>query len=109
MSPAVAARIPPLKPRHLQAHPVSAGMSPDNEEGAPMEMLPDVVDETTALEKVASGFVFTEGPLWDPAGFFYFVDVRDNALFKITLGQQPEKVRTTQGGNGLTFDLQGRL
>ena len=65
--------------------------------------------ETTGLEKVASGFVFTEGPLWHPDGFFYFVDVRTSLLYRITLGQKPEKIRETQGGNGTTFDLQGRL
>jgi gluconolactonase len=42
-------------------------------------------------------------------GFFYFVDVRTSALYRVTLGQPHQKVRDTVGGNGLTFDLQGRL
>jgi gluconolactonase len=65
--------------------------------------------ETTALQQVATGFVFTEGPLWHPDGFFYFVDVRSNGLYRLVLGRSAEKVRDTQGGNGTTFDLQGRL
>jgi gluconolactonase len=65
--------------------------------------------ETTKFEKVAGGFVFTEGPVWHPDGFFYFVDVRSSDLFRIRLGQPHELVRKTQGGNGTTFDLQGRL
>lgn len=73
-----------------------------------MAGLSDVL-ETTHFEKVADGFVFTEGPLWHPDGFFYFVDVRGNKLFRITLGQPHELLRETEGGNGLTFDLQGRL
>ncbi len=73
-----------------------------------METLTDLL-ETTKLERVASGFVFTEGPLWHPDGFFWFVDIRDNKLFRMVLGQKPELVRETQGGNGTTFDLQGRL
>ncbi len=73
-----------------------------------METLSDIL-ETTAFEKVAGGFVFTEGPLWHPDGFFYFVDVRDSKLFRITLGSSHSLVRETKGGNGLTFDLQGRL
>ena len=73
-----------------------------------METLTDVL-ETTAFEKVAGGFVFTEGPVWHPDGFFYFVDVRDNKLFSIAPGQQHKLVRQTTGGNGTTFDLQGRL
>ena len=65
--------------------------------------------ETTVLDKIATGFVFTEGPVWHPDGFFYFVDIRSNLLYRMVLGQKPERVRTTLGGNGTTFDLQGRL
>jgi gluconolactonase len=64
---------------------------------------------TSGLERVATGFVFTEGPLWHPDGFFYFVDVRASRLYRIVLGQPAELVRETRGGNGTTFDLQGRL
>lgn len=70
--------------------------------------LPDVL-ETTDAEKVATGFVFTEGPLWHPDDFWYFVDLRPNRLHRVKLGQKPELVRNTEGGNGTTFDLQGRL
>ena len=73
-----------------------------------MTTLNDVL-ETTQLQKVAGGMIFTEGPLWHPDGFFYFVDIRTDSLYRMTLGQAPEKVRTTEGGNGTTFDLQGRL
>lgn len=73
-----------------------------------MTTLSDIL-ERSALEKVASGFVFTEGPVWHPDGFFYFVDIRSNLLYRMVLGQSAEKVRTTLGGNGTTFDLQGRL
>ena len=65
--------------------------------------------ETTGAERVASGFVFTEGPLWHPDDFWYFVDIRQNKLMHLTLGKAPELVRITQGGNGTSFDLQGRL
>ena len=73
-----------------------------------MAKMSDIL-ETTALEKVAGGFVFTEGPLWHPDGFFYFVDIRQNLLYRMVLGQKAEVVRKTIGGNGTTFDLQGRL
>jgi gluconolactonase len=66
--------------------------------------------ETTQAERLATGFVFTEGPLWHPDGFYYFVDVRASMLYRITPGRPPEVVREkTGGGNGTTFDLQGRL
>jgi gluconolactonase len=66
--------------------------------------------ETTEAERLATGFVFTEGPLWHPEGFYYFVDVRSSVLYRMTPGRAPEVVRDkTGGGNGTTFDLHGRL
>jgi gluconolactonase len=66
--------------------------------------------ETTQAERLATGFGFTEGPLWHPDGFYYFVDIRRNALHRLTPGKEPELVRGNTGeGNGTTFDLQGRL
>ncbi|HEV8640657.1 MAG TPA: SMP-30/gluconolactonase/LRE family protein [Methylomirabilota bacterium] len=66
--------------------------------------------ETTEAERLATGFVFTEGPLWHPDGFFYFVDIRASVLYRLTPGRAPQVVRDkTGGGNGTTFDLQGRL
>ncbi len=70
--------------------------------------LPEVLDTTDAVT-VASGFTFTEGPLWHPDDFWYFVDLRPNRLHKVKIGQKAELVRNTEGGNGTTFDLQGRL
>ncbi len=70
--------------------------------------LPEVLETTEAVRE-ATGFTFTEGPLWHPDDFWYFVDLRPNRLHKIKLGQKPELVRNTEGGNGTTFDLQGRL
>jgi gluconolactonase len=70
--------------------------------------LPDVL-ETTEAERLATGFIFTEGPLWHPDGYWYFVDLRRNRLHRMRPGQAPELFRETQGGNGTTFDLEGRL
>lgn len=70
--------------------------------------LPDIL-ETTEAQRLATGFVFTEGPLWHPDGYYYFVDIRTNRLYRMTPGQAPEVVRETGGGNGTTFDLEGRL
>ena len=66
--------------------------------------------DATPAQRLATGFVFTEGPLWHPDGFFYFVDVRASMLYRLTPGGAPEVVREkTGGGNGTTFDLQGWL
>ena len=70
----------------------------------------DTILETKDAARLATGFVFTEGPLWHPDGFYYFVDVRSSVLYRIVPGRAPEVVREkTGGGNGTTFDLQGRL
>jgi gluconolactonase len=66
--------------------------------------------ETKDAQRLATGFAFTEGPLWHPDGFYYFVDIRRSNLHRLTPGKEPELVRANTGeGNGTTFDLQGRL
>ena len=70
----------------------------------------DAVLETTNAERLATGFVFTEGPLWHPDGYYYFADVRASMFYRLRPGQTPETVRSNTGeGNGTTFDLEGRL
>ena len=72
----------------------------------------DQIVESSEAECLATGFVFTEGPLWHPDGYWLFVDVRrePGAIFKLTPGGQPEIYREpSNGSNGLTFDLAGRL
>ncbi len=72
----------------------------------------DQIVEAGAAERVATGFVFTEGPLWHPEGYWLFVDVRrePGAIFRLAPGGEPEIFREpSNGSNGLTFDLQGRL
>jgi gluconolactonase len=35
------------------------------------------------LETVATGFGFTEGPMWDPDGFLYVSDETINKIFRV--------------------------
>jgi gluconolactonase len=66
--------------------------------------------ESDKVERLATGFKFTEGPLWHPDGFYYFVDIRSNNLHRITPGKPAELVRSnTNESNGTTWDLQGRF
>lgn len=66
--------------------------------------------ESPEPERLATGFVFTEGPLWYSAGYFLFVDIRTGLTRKLTPGGEAEVVRESSDNvDGITFDLQGRL
>ncbi len=66
--------------------------------------------ESTEAERLATGFEFTEGPLWHPEGYLLFVNNRRNLIYRLVPGGQPEVIREDSGSaNGLTFDLEGRL
>ena len=68
------------------------------------------VVESSQAERLATGFVFTEGPLWHPDGHWLFVDVCANLIYRLVPGGQPEIIREqSSSSNGMTFDLQGRL
>jgi gluconolactonase len=75
--------------------------------------MPDNLDqiiESSQAERLATGFEFTEGPLWHPEGYLLFVNNRRNLIYRLVPGGQPEVIRENSGAaNGLTFDLQGRL
>jgi gluconolactonase len=49
--------------------------------------LPEVL-ETTEAERLTTGFIFTERPLWNPDSYWYFVDLRRNQLLRLTPGQR---------------------
>lgn len=60
---------------------------------------------SSAAERLATGFVFTEGPLWHPDGYLLFVDIRRSQILKLVPGGQPEIIREQSGeSNGMTFD-----
>jgi gluconolactonase len=67
--------------------------------------------ETGEAQRLATGFVFTEGPVWHPVeNFYYFVDVRSSKFYRLRPGGAAELLRENTGeGNGTTFDPQGRL
>ena len=61
-------------------------------------------------ERIATGFIFTEGPVWHPDGFLYFVDIRRSQILRWVPGQQVNvHLENSNESNGLTFDLQGRM
>jgi len=74
-----------------------------------MAGLDDILEPQEA-QRLATGFTFTEGPLYHPDGFYYFVDVRESKFYRINPGGPAELLRENTGeGNGTTFDPHGRL
>ena len=66
--------------------------------------------EVTYPEMACTGFRFTEGPLWGPDGFIYFVDLRRNLQLRWSRKTGTQIVRRDSGeGNGTTFDADGRM
>ncbi len=75
----------------------------------PTAGLDDLV-EPGAPERIATGFTFTEGPVWHPDGYLLFSDIPGNTIYKWTPDGKVETFRSPSGNsNGLTFDRQGRL
>lgn len=86
-----------------------------------------IVRPGTQLEKLASGFLFTEGPVWVPGtaatdGYLLFSDPNNNTIYRWSQDGQVSVFRTKSGyagfnvgeyhqpgSNGLALDKQGRL
>ena len=96
----------------------------DGENGGSIERIDPafeaLVPQGAKIEKLAGGFVFTEGPVWDQRGNrLYFSDLRSNAIHTwsdeegLDTFLQPvfegEAAHESVGSNGLTIDQQGRL
>jgi gluconolactonase len=69
----------------------------------------DLVDQHAKLDKVATGFGFTEGPMWDPAGFLYVSDETINKIFRVSRDGKKEEVIALGDPDGNTFDRRHRL
>jgi gluconolactonase len=61
------------------------------------------------IKKVASGFGFTEGPVWDPRGFLYVSDEKQYKIFKVYPDGRSEAFSSIKDPDGSTFDKDGRL
>jgi gluconolactonase len=69
-----------------------------------------LIPNDAKLETVATGFGFTEGPVWDPAGFLYVSDEEINKIFRVSLNDgRKEELIALGDPDGNTYDRQGRL
>jgi len=89
--------------------------------------LDEIVTPGTKIEKLAGGFLFTEGPVWVPRtadsdGYLLFSDPNNNVIYRWTPDGQLSIYRTKSGyagsdigefgqpgSNGLTLDREGRV
>jgi gluconolactonase len=70
----------------------------------------DLVDPQASLERLACGFAFTEGPLWDPAQErLLFTDIPGGAIHAYAGGDVAVVRQPSQMANGLAFDRAGGL
>ena len=60
----------------------------------------DQIVESSQAECLATGFEFTEGPLWHPEGYLLFVNNRRNLIYRLVPGGQPEIIREDSGSPG---------
>jgi gluconolactonase len=81
-----------------------------------------IVPKGTTIEKLAEGFLFTEGPVWVPDGYLLFSDPNANTIYRWSDDDGLAVFRTKSGysgvdiaeygqpgSNGLALDREGRL
>lgn len=66
-------------------------------------------DRDANLDKIATGFGFTEGPVWDTSGFVYASDETLNKIFRVYPDGHRETLIELGDPDGNTFDAQHRL
>ncbi|MFM9838983.1 MAG: SMP-30/gluconolactonase/LRE family protein [Cyclobacteriaceae bacterium] len=85
--------------------------------------LDKIIAPGTKLEKLATGFQFTEGPAWHPDGYLVYSDPNTNVIYAYKPENGNVEIYRTKSGyaginigeyhqagsNGLTFDKEGRL
>jgi len=69
----------------------------------------DLIDRNAKMTVVATGFKFTEGPVWDSAGFLYLSDEAGDKIYRLYPNGKKEEVIALGDPDGNTFDRQHRL
>ncbi len=85
--------------------------------------LDELIDRDATVEKVATGFQFTEGPVWHPDNYLLFSDTQANVIYRYDPQTNNISIYLTKSGysgfnigeykepgsNGLTLDSERRL
>jgi gluconolactonase len=61
------------------------------------------------LKTLATGFGFTEGPVWDPAGFVYVSDEEQNKIYRVFADGHKEELIALGDPDGNTYDRNLKL
>ena len=82
----------------------------------------EIVPRAATLQKLATGYTWTEGPVWIRDGYLLFAEIPSNTIRKVIPGRpatiflQPSGYQGTTpfggrepGSNGMTLDARGRL
>jgi alcohol dehydrogenase (cytochrome c) len=69
----------------------------------------DLIAQDAKLDKIAGGFGFTEGPVWDPKGFLYVSDEEKNKLSRVYPDGRVETLLEIGDPDGSTLDAKGRF
>jgi gluconolactonase len=69
----------------------------------------NLVDQNAKLSVVGTGFGFTEGPVWEEAGFLYVSDETINKIYRLHPDGKKEEVIALGDPDGNTFDRRHRL
>jgi len=69
----------------------------------------DLVDKDAKLERMATGFGFTEGPVWDPAGFVYVSDEEQNKIYRVYDDGHRDELIALGDPDGNTYDRNRNL
>ena len=70
----------------------------------------NLFEHDAKLTTVGTGFGFTEGPVWDPAGFLYVSDEETNKIFRLyTADGRREELVSLGDPDGNTYDRRHHL
>src|SRR5207302_1601908 len=69
----------------------------------------ELFDKGARLDKIATGFGFLEGPVWDEHGFLYVSDEVQNKVSRVFPDGRVETVLSIGDPDGSTLDRRGRL
>jgi gluconolactonase len=75
------------------------------------EALSDLIDPDAEVERVATGFTFTEGPVWNQEGdYLLFSDMPGDVRRRWSEKDGVEELRRPNNkGNGMVYDAEGNL